>query len=40
MHNVAADIHVRSQTLLTAGETCEQLMHVISPILTTFLAVT
>jgi hypothetical protein len=38
LNNIATDIHVRGQTLLTVGETCEPLMHVTSPILATFLA--
>jgi hypothetical protein len=38
LNNIATNIHVRAQTLLTVCEICEQLMHVTWPILTTFLS--
>jgi hypothetical protein len=38
MNDIATNIHVRFETLLTAGAICEQLMHITSPIVTIFSA--
>jgi hypothetical protein len=36
LNNIATNIHVRAEKLLTVHEICDQLMHITSPILTTF----
>jgi hypothetical protein len=38
LNNIATNIHTRAETLLTGGAICEQLMHITSPMLTTFSA--